>query len=33
MMSINLSDIAIFNIQGSGYPSIICLIRKDDAKY
>ena len=31
MMSINLSDIVILNIKGSGYGCIISLISKNDA--
>ena len=31
MMSINLSDIAILNIEGSDYRCIISLISKNDA--
>ena len=31
MMSINLNDIAIFNIKGSDYHCIISLISKNDA--
>ena len=31
MMSMNLSDVAILNIQGSDYRCIISLIRKNDA--
>ena len=31
MISVNLSDIAILNVQGSGYGCIITLISKNEA--
>ena len=31
MMPVNLSNISILNVQGSEYPCIISLIRKNEA--